>query len=221
MQFSSTIFSIIAFTFSSSLMADVKLSVGTDISLLAVNGYEVESKSFFDNKKSVLLPNGKNQILVQYSAEVKQAGGFEIESTDAHVLVFTAVDQDVVLKAPVIKKLSELHELNRNGTWLLNDSAGNSIEYVSKTLVKDGFQINRNYEQELRKLNESGGAISIGHRQKLTGFSSESGVTNKPVANDHNNKSNSINLPETLLRYWYLNADLETRERFKTWVDGQ
>nr|WP_320136945.1 DUF2057 domain-containing protein [uncultured Amphritea sp.] len=221
MRFSSTVFYMFSLIFSSSLMADVKLSVGSDISLIAVNGYEVESKSFFDNKKTAILPNGKNQILVKYSTEIKQAGGLEIESTDAHVLVFTAVDQDVQLSAPTIKKVSELRQFNRGDTWILKDSAGNSITYLSQTLVKDGFQINRNYEQELSKLNQSGGAIAIGNSLKLTGFSSESGEINKPFSNEQNNKSGSLNLPETLLRYWYLHADLETRERFKTWVKGK
>ncbi len=167
------------------------------------------------------LPNGKNQILVQYSTEVKQAGGFEIESTDAHVLVFTAVDQDVQLSAPAINKLSELRQFNRGDTWILKDSAGHSIAYLSQALVKDGFQLNRNYEQELSKLNQSGGAIAIGNRLQLTGFSSELGEANKPVSNEYNNKSSSLNLPETLLKYWYLHADLETRERFKTWVKNK
>lgn len=221
MRFGSTIVSIILVLLSSPLLADVKLSVAPDISLIAVNGSEIESNSFFENKKIATLPDGKNQILVQYTAEVKTSGGFEVESSDAHVIVFTAVDKAIQLSVPVIKKISEFREFNRGNSWLLKDSSGHSVEYLSEALIKEGFQINRNYEQELSKLNESGGETSITNSMKIAGFSSDSDIKNKPVLNGYNNKDDSINLPATLLRYWYLNADVETRETFKAWVNGK
>ncbi|RTE65253.1 DUF2057 domain-containing protein [Amphritea opalescens] len=220
MRFGSNIFSLIVFLFSSSAMAEVKFSVGSDIMLIAVNGSEIVNDSFFENTDTMILPNGKNQILVQYSTEVKASGGSEIETTDAHVIVFNAEDTAVHLSAPEIKKLSQFREFNLGGAWLLSDNAGTKIQYLSQPLIKEGFQINRNYEQELRTLNESDTPVSMKKSMTLVGFSSTA-EPNTPMLKQNANEVDSINLPETLLRYWYLNADLETRAKFKVWLDGK
>ncbi|MDO6565084.1 DUF2057 domain-containing protein [Amphritea sp. 1_MG-2023] len=221
MRFCSIIFSSFVLLFSSSLMADNNFSTAADISLIAINGVEIESDSFFDNKQMFTLPNGKNQILVQFSTEVNTSGGLAFETTDAHVLVFNAVDKDIQLSAPDIKKLSEFRQFNLGNAWILKDSDGAAIEYLSEALIKDGFQMNRNYEQELKKLNAAGHAVSITELIKYTGFASDSAMVKSSDYPDNKLRTDSINLPETLLRYWYLNADLDTRAKFKAWINAK
>ena len=196
--------------FSSSVMADIKFSVSPGVSLIVINGIEVESSSFFHNNNTLTLPNGINQILVQYSVEIKKSGSLEVETTDPHVLVFNEKDKDISLLVPDIKRFSEFRKFNESKSWTLKDSTGRSIEYLSKPLIKEGFQINRDYERELQKLNESGDEVSIATGTSSVGFTH--------YLNESNKKSNLNNLPETLLQYWYLKADIETRKRFKSWV---
>lgn len=212
MRFSS-VFYISIILLSSSVMAEVKLSVSPGVSLIAANGSEIENDSYFESKNTIILPNGKNQILVQYSSEIKSSGSLEIESTDPHVLVFSANDTSVFLLAPDIKRLSEFRKFNTGKFWLLKDSSDHSIEHLSKPLLKEGFQINRDYERELQDLNNAGGDLSINKSMSLSQLSSR--------INQSNNNSNPINLPEVLLKYWYLNADTETRHRFKSWVSDK
>lgn len=212
MRFSS-VFCIVIIFLSSSVRAEVVLSVVPGITLLAINGSEIDSGSFFENKSTIILPDGKNQILVQYSSEIKKSGNLEIEITDPHVLVFSVNDNDILLSVPDIKRFSEFRKFNAGKLWLLKDSSDHSVEYLSKPLLKEGFQINRDYERELQDLNNAGGDLSINKSMSLSLLSSR--------INQSNNNSNSINLPEVLLKYWYLNADTETRHRFKSWVSDK
>ncbi len=212
MRFGS-VFYIVIILLSSSVRAEVILSVGPGITLLATNGSEVDSGSFFENKSTIILPDGKNQILVQYSSEIKKSGNLEIESTDPHVLVFSVNNKDILLSVPDIKRFSEFRKFNAGKLWLLKDSSDHSVEYLSKPLLKEGFQINRDYERELQDLNNAGGDLSINKSMSLSQLSSR--------ISQSNNNSNSINLPEVLLKYWYLNADTETRNRFKSWVSDK
>lgn len=212
MRFSS-VFYIPFILLSSSVMAEVKLSVAPGVSLISVNGSEIERGSLFESKSTIILPNGKNQILVQYSSEIKSSGSLEIESTDPHVLVFSVDDKDVLLLAPDIKRLSGFRKFNAGKFWLLKDSSGRLIDYLSKPLLKEGFQINKDYERELKELNNSGGDFSINKSISLPELPFRINKSNK--------NSNSINLPEVLLKYWYKNADIETRKRFKSWVSDK
>lgn len=194
-------------------MADINLSVGTDVFLLAVNGVEVESASLFEQKNPVSLSNGKNQILVQYSAEIKSSGGYEIESSDAHVLVFNVNDQNIFLSAPEINSLTDFRRFNSGKYWLLKESSGRVIKYLSQPLLKEGIQINRDYERELQEFNKLGGELSIKSDASIPVF--------EFTSDQINNNSGSINLPETLLQYWYLKADKETRSKFKSWASDK
>ena len=208
-----SIFYISIILFSSSASAEIDLSIGPGISLIAANGSEIESSSLFESNRSITLPNGKNQLLVQYSLEIRSSGSLEMEYTDPHVLVFNASDKSLRLLVSEVKGLSEFRQFNSGKFWSLKDSTGRLIKHRSKPLLKEGFQINRDYEQELEELNNTGGDLSINNPVILSVVS--------PRTNEINKKANLINLPETLLRYWYLNADIETRQRFKSWVSDK
>ncbi|BBB25430.1 YccT family protein [Amphritea japonica] len=211
MRFSLSFFFVLIL-FCSSIRADINLSVGSGITLIAVNGAEINRSSLFDHADNIVLPNGKNQILVQYSTEIRSSGSFNVENSDLHVLVFSVTDKTISLLTPEIKRLSEFKRFNAGKLWILKDSFDRSIKYISKPLLKSGFQINRDYEAELKTLNESGGDISISNV-----FVSEK----SPPQNKFLNEYNRINLPEIMLEYWYLKADVDTRNRFKSSVVGQ
>ena len=90
--------------FSTPVLAEVSIQLEEGISVLALNGKEVISKSLFSGTDTLKLNNGVNQLLVQYTAEIKaSADDYELESTDPFVLLLDAADKRLVLKAPAIK----------------------------------------------------------------------------------------------------------------------
>ncbi|WP_415901751.1 DUF2057 family protein [Neptuniibacter sp. QD29_5] len=52
--------------------ADNTLLLEEGVNLIAVNGSEVNSEKLFNGSNNYKLPNGSNQILVNYTAEVKK-----------------------------------------------------------------------------------------------------------------------------------------------------
>lgn len=212
MRFRSILFFWVFIFFSSSVIADNTLSVASGVSIIAVNGYEINKSSLFGHEGNIVLPNGKNQILVQYTQEIKSSGSFEIENSDLHVLDFSADNQEISLLVPDIKRLSEFRQFNGGELWLLKDSSGQLIEYVSQPLLKEGLQINRDYERELQEFNSAGGDVAINNSmgsQKLF------------LSINNSNKSDSVSLAKTMLMYWYSNADIDTRKSFKSWISDK
>ncbi|WP_428036096.1 YccT family protein [Amphritea sp.] len=228
MRFSLNIFFPVFILASTTVMAEVELSAGSGISIIAVNGVEVESDSLIGNNISATLPNGINQILVNYSAEIESSGDLEIETTNPHIIVFKAEDSRLVLSAPEITRISDFNEFDKSQQWKLADGSGSSISYQSKPLIKEGFQLSRDYASELQRFNQSGDALSINsfapiNRPPVTLpiNSVVSGVNISSLSNGSADNADSVNLPEKLLQYWYLKADAETRERFKVWISNK
>lgn len=200
--------------FTSSVCAEVKLNIGEDVSLIVVNGEEVDSDSFFGSRNQVELENGSNQVLIQYSVEITSAGDTEIETSDTHVILFTAKDTSLDIKAPKIKSLSQLSQFNKGQQWLITDDKGKSIEFQSAVLKKEGFQLDRNYKRELEEFNATNNAAAL---KNITRINSK--PFNMANATAETNVSvEGKSMPAVMLQYWFMQADKETQEEFKTWA---
>lgn len=228
MRFSSNLFLTTFLLISTSAFSEVRLSADSGISIIAVNGVEVESDSLIGNNVSATLPNGISQILVNYSAEIESSGDLEIETTNPHIIVLQEKDSQIQLSAPEITRLSDFNEFDKGQQWRLTDNSGHSIRYQAKPLIKEGFQLSRDYATELQRFNQSGDALSINNFASINRSSvrssinnSASGVGINSLSNGSADSNDSINLPEQLLQYWYLKADAETRERFKAWIGNK
>ncbi len=209
MRFGSKLFFCSIFLFSASVMADVKLTVDSGIELIAVNGTEFNGSFFGTGKNTVELLNGDNQVLVRYSVEMKSSGDTEIESSNPHVLLFEAHDDLVLLSAPEIKKMDDLRDFDNGKYWILTGSSGESIDYQAQPRIREGFELSRDYEQELKEFNRKGGAVSM---------KSDSSISDDNISAVTSVLSENNNLPEVMLRYWYFQADHKTKVRFKSWV---
>jgi len=204
--------------------ADVKIGFEDGVSVLAYNGKEVRSNSFLEGTEFLKVENGLHQLLVQYTAEIKSsADDHELETTDTFVLLFEANDAQLMLGAPELKSVSAVEEFNKSGQWHLKQSDGKSVAVKSSVLKKEGFQLSRDYERELRDFNATGANAALPYMPKPV----VSADMSKPVAasyssNTVQSKSQSeapqVNMPEQMLKFWYNQADQETRERFKKWI---
>ncbi len=205
-----------AILFSPVSYADVIVHLNQGTSILAINGQSVADKGLFDSKGKIQLPNGVNQILVEYTAEIgKDADDIVLETSESYVLLFEAKDQSLSLQTPKIKSYYDLREFNSMPQWKLVDAQGKSIKYQSDILAKEGFQLARNYENELKVFNQSGSSAALASLQV-----ERHQFTETPVI-----KNASASTPKTdqkmigeMLKYWYQQADENTRNNFKSWV---
>ncbi len=99
----------LATLFSSSFVfAENILNLSEGVNLLAINGKEAKSPSFFNDQSAYKLPNGINQIVVSYTAEIKNGSEYELEYTNAFVLLFDQKDEQLLIAAPEIKKIKDI-----------------------------------------------------------------------------------------------------------------
>ena len=201
---------IAATFFSLNAFAEVRLELGEGINLLAVNGEEIGSDSFFAGKTSALLPEGTNQILVNYTAEIKPGDDSELESTQASVILFKADANGVYLSAPKMKSVRDVEDFNKNLNWNLVDQNGNKIAYKAALLIKKGFQLSRDYEDELEEFNMSNADAAL----PKTRIISPAEVKHTRKAQQNQVKENK-NMAMEMLIYWYNQADEKTRRSFK------
>lgn len=206
--------------FSSSLVADVQVQFEEGISVLALNGKEVTHESLFSGTDSVKLKDGLNQLLVQYTAELKKsADDFELETTGSFVLLFDAKSIALVLKAPLIRNEDDVDAFNRRGDWRLLDASGVAQAIKVSPLKKDGFQLSRNYERELESFNLTDAAAALPYEREVgLADASPLPVVKSQSGNKNQSQSSELNMSEKMLRYWYNQADSETRQRFKKWI---
>lgn len=206
--------------FSSSLVADVQVQFEDGISVLALNGKEVTNESLFSGTDFVKLNDGLNQLVVQYTAELKKsADDFELETTDSFVLLFDVKNIALVLKAPLIRNEDDVDTFNRRGDWRLLDVRGVAQVVKVSSLKKDGFQLSRDYERELEEFNLTDAAAALPY-ERVEGVVAESPLpaVKSQAGNNKQSQSSELNMPEKMLRYWYNQADSETRKRFKQWI---
>jgi uncharacterized protein YccT (UPF0319 family) len=192
--------------------SDNTLNLGDGVNLIAINGKKADSGSFLNNRTGYKLPNGINQIMVNYTAEIKRSGEYELEHSKSFVLLFEQHDKSLKISAPEIKKLTDIKEFEQKSNWALTTSSGKKVDFKAAIIEKNGFQFGRDYERELEIFNKSNNPASLPKQQVFTP------TDIKPINSNTANKPGDINkenMPAKMLIFWYNQADQETRKSFK------
>ena len=152
------------------------------------------------------------------------------------------------MRIPPIKSAYELKQFNDQPDFRILNSAGNAIQIHWDRLVKEGWQIGRDYEKELAVFNATDSPAAVkpmetdAYRDSPQGAGTVQTVEPPHTANQKDDTispgaparppvtalpqtrqvtptpSDASNLAEQMLKYWYLQADEKTRERFKAWI---
>lgn len=194
--------------------ADITLKADMGIQILAHNGQEVTTNTLRTD-------NGTHQILVRYQIDLsRKKDNAQLENSDTWVLLFKAEDQHIQLSAPRISNASQFRQFNRNGNWQLTTAENRQVKFEKNPLKKQGFQFNRNYEQELQQFNDTdhpAAFIASKTEGQLTKKTSNSSQKKTPESSQDSADINT----EQMLHYWYKSADKNTQIRFKNWLKSQ
>jgi|GEM_PF-603537 len=209
---------------SNQLLAETVLKIGNGVSVLAHNGQELADSDFIANGTQLRLNEGTNQLVARYAVELRGSDG-DIERSHAFVLRFNAAkNQMVTLSAPVIRKQRELERFNRNGNWTLKDSNNTALPYQHAALMKEGFQLSRDYTQELAVFNQSNNPAALNksirkpnNSQPATAEKTSTTVSNSAYSDSHQEKNHEP-MPLQMLKYWYNQADSKSQYEFKAWI---
>ncbi|NWH06205.1 YccT family protein [Desulfobacter latus] len=193
--------------------ADVTMNLPEKIAIVAENG-----KNTKINKK-IALPDGDNQIVIQFQGELSRKHADEdadFENSDAFVIRFNASNQALRMVIPRIKRLLELEKWNKKPDIRILDSAGRELDIQIARLKIDGFQIFRNYETELEAFNKTDSPAALNTLSTVSGDYVPNTVPVPAVSPKHRSQpQGKTDMAEDMLEYWYQQADEETKARFK------
>lgn len=208
--------------------AGIELKLPDNMTVVAVNGKNTDINGMIN------LPDGVNQVAIQFQGLI--GGGHsdddsEMEYSDVFVIKFKARNQSLKMVTPHIKSAVDLDRFNRESDIRIQNSEGNPIDRHIAKLEKDGIQIFRDYENELKRFNKTDApaalkpplSVSKGSETVLTDKPDTSKTISSATAGgkklDSVPQSPSGNMAEKMLKYWYQQADEATRERFRRWID--
>lgn len=225
-MFKKILFTGLALSLSVSALADVTIDLNDDIELLLVNGSEPEVEGgFFSTNKTVVLPDGENQIAFRYIPIFKNGKDREQLNSDVIVAKFSAADAKLQFEFPHYKNLREAEKFNHNPDWKMVNEKGEQVDLVQDKLIHNGIQIGRNYESEMVTYNAKGGVAAIAPLAVVGSVATPAQLTEPAVANTANtatpSKAPAATTEEEMLRFWYDKADEATKQRFKAYVNSQ
>jgi hypothetical protein len=183
------------------------INLGSGITLSALNGEKV------NESESVLLVEGSNQLVLEFSGYLKKQGKREYFSAVPYVAVVTADPRTELHVGLVSNKLSTIEKnVDRNRPIFYFEIEENKIE--SKQFIlppsTNAFPY-ANISELIKSYNRENGLIfDSGKIRELK----------KELAsvNEYSNLENKESENSLQLKLWYSRANAEERKAFKKWV---
>lgn len=199
----------LAIIFSASAMAQVTIEVPDTIDMLVVNGEKPQtSGSFFSTNKTLTLEDGQQQIVFRYQPYFTQGNDRIRVESDVVIATFQAAEQTLTFDMPQYRNAIDAEEKIKAMEWSLRDKQNNPVNMRQDRLMKPGMQIGRNYQQEMFKYNLEGHKAAI-----ATSYSPAQSAATEKMMNSTDNTA------EEMLYFWYNRADVETKARFKAFIN--
>ncbi len=192
--------------FSSLCAAQMSLSLPAGYEALTCNGKKPE---MFNR---VAINRGINQLVFRFAGELGRTNDADMFYSDVFVVLFRG-DENLRLAVPEINNEFELKDLNEKQQVDILDKNGKSKVVAKDKLIKEGFLLARDFEQEIMKFNQGSSAAAL----KPTVVNSS--MSTSAPANISTSQVPGMALK--ILQYWYLNATEQERAEFKQWLKQQ
>lgn len=205
--------------------ADTTIEIPDKIKIMVLNGKKVK------HHDTLSVSTGINQIVVQFQGEVGSSFDDDAEMgySEVFVIKFEANTQPLKMVIPKIKHSRDLDRLNNTADIQILDAAGQTIPTEIAILEKDGMQIFRNFEKEIHAFNETDSQAAVNSGPPVSNIRTSPVTSSRPVTTTQKpapkkqvtstSEINQSNVAEKMLMYWYNQADEETRNKFKLWIN--
>jgi len=197
----------------STAFAENRLNLPEGVTVVYQNGKEVKTVG------SMRLPDGHNQLVMKYWAiPGGPQSNNDIVESDALVVEFKAANQSIDVLVPKIRRSRDMERFNNKQDIRLQTSSGAALDTKVTALKTDGLLIGRDYAQEMRAFNRdsfnNSGATPVVHNYGQNPSSIR-------TASGSQSQASVTSMPESMLMYWYQQADDDARARFKAWINSQ
>lgn len=168
------------------------------------------------NEQQVTTENGTQQIVFKYLGSYRQQGQRQGFTSDPVIVTFTGQDTNYTIALPTIDSAKDANKFNQSPSIIIHDESDKSVDYRIDTLTKDGIQLGRNYQQEIKAYNLTSAPAAVlftkNNAQPLASSSSPQ-ITTMDKLN-----TEQIDVGK-MLDFWYQQADEQTRKAFKARIE--
>ncbi|WP_407332850.1 DUF2057 family protein [Enterovibrio sp. 27052020O] len=199
-----------------SVAAEVTLHVNNNVELLAYNGQSHKS-SMFGKQEPITLDNGTQQLAFRYVESFEEGKDITFIKSDVLIVTFDANDKDVYFAFPKHKNKRQARAFNENPNFQLVDDTNSPIAFEQNKLMKNGFQLSRDYLAELSRFNQTDKPASL----QLTATPSTTASTPASRGAKVVLSGESIDEIDYQLHYWFQKASPEAKARFKAYINAQ
>lgn len=183
--------------------------------LLLLDGQPAKS-SMVNSKQQITLPAGQHQLVLQFEGSFRDQSDSRLIRGEP--LVFNLdmqADDNIAINFTYPRNYREAERfLEQQKLQVINKKPGSTAKVDYFVLPqKEGLQIGRDYQQELTDLGKAFQQTSMPTTAAAAAIAAESKTGSAPVAKN-------VQTLE-MLKYWYNQADIQTRKDFQHWVISQ
>lgn len=149
--------SLLAVGFSLPAIADVKVELSPELTLLAVNGSEDFGEKWYSNTRKVNLKDGDNQLLVRVEKLIPQAGDWAKFNSKPMVVSFNASNETVKLSSAFkINGVEAQAKFEKYPALTLQNQSGNMVNF-NFAVLPGSYSVLSGYEKALTAYNAKQG----------------------------------------------------------------
>ncbi|QYJ84814.1 DUF2057 domain-containing protein [Shewanella mesophila] len=190
--------------------AAITINLPNNTEPLLLNAEEIEDRS-------LTADNGTQQIVFKYQSNYRQQGQRQRFTSDPVILTFTGEDSVYTIELSSINSSKDAIKFNHAPNVTITNNHGESISYHIDTLTKEGIQLGRNYQQELKAYNLTSAPAALLPTNTSKPISIETQVMKSDSKTDD---TEQIDVGK-MLDFWYQQADQETKKAFKKRINAQ
>ncbi len=189
--------------------------------LLVIDGKDAKEQKF-STREGIQLADGKHQVVFQFKGLLKGNSERSMYTSDPYLVTFSLAgnQQHELVVNKDFRSIKDAEQFAKAPTNKLKlvDSNNNKVPYKLAVLKKKGMQFGRDLVEETRVFNLSSDPAAL---YSLTGGAMVTTASGSqlPVAQGVNKEIGV--LAENNLKYWFMQADKETRARFLKWANQQ
>ncbi|OBU14418.1 hypothetical protein AYY19_06725 [Photobacterium aquimaris] len=210
MKLRTALLSLAACSISFSSFADVTLNLPQSAELVLVNGVNTEGNA------TQTLNNGSNQIAFRYDKNYRENGDTHLFRSEVVVMTFSGNDATYTLQLPKISSAYQAQKFNRQPTLHLLAANGSEVPFKHDVLIKEGLQINRDYQQEIAQYNLSKAPAALATAITANEMQRAQQQVSPAEKDGHIDQA----YVAKMLNYWYSKADTATQEKFKANINN-
>ena len=204
------------------VIADNTLVLPEKTKLLVLDGKNADK---LDSKKGLALGNGRHQLVFQLKTLVRDGGDTKLFTTSPYVMTFDlSGDQTYTINAPKLKTTRDTDKLSQSpeAQFSITNAKGQTIPFEFSVFNKSGLLIGGDTVEDIQKFNLSDSPAAVRAMAGTVYIATPQGISyqvaQQPQPAVMPAPATAQPMSESMLQYWYNQADETTRERFLQWV---